>query len=116
MKKTRIVIAGGEFAGPFGAKYFDKSMNCSSIRLGIRSPVRSKLWRPWTPPAPWHHLKHLLVEIGRIVPIRSYNESFLFVQTSDVLARIQHGDPSWETMVPATIASVIKTKDLFRSR
>lgn len=45
------------------------------------------------PPAPWHHLKHLLVEIGRIVPIRSYNESFLSIQTPDVLARIERGDP-----------------------
>lgn len=68
------------------------------------------------PPAPWHHLKHLLVEIGRIVPIRSYNESFLSIQTPDVLARIERGDPSWETMVPEAVADVIKAKDLFRSR
>jgi|ERR1700736_2042068 hypothetical protein len=83
-----------------------------------RDPITGQIQTLETvdPPAPWHHLKHLLVEIGRIVPIRSYNESFLSIKTPDVLARIQHGDPSWETMVPATIASVIKTKDLFRSR
>jgi hypothetical protein len=29
------------------------------------------------------------------------------------LARIQHKDPSWEAMVPATVAETIKGKDLF---
>jgi hypothetical protein len=42
-----------------------------------RDPITGQIQTLETvdPPAPWHHLKHLLVEIGRIVPIRSYNES-----------------------------------------
>jgi hypothetical protein len=35
---------------------------------------------------------------------------------SHILARIQVGDPAWETTVPAVVAEVIKTKNLFRSR
>jgi hypothetical protein len=67
-------------------------------------------------PAPWHHLHDLLIDIGRVVPIRSYDESFLSIRTPDVLARIEKDDPSWETMVPAPVAEIIKAKHLFRSR
>ncbi|HSB82056.1 MAG TPA: TonB-dependent receptor [Candidatus Methylomirabilis sp.] len=65
-------------------------------------------------PAPWHHLRDLLLEIKRLEPIRNYNESYLSIHTPDVLARIEHGDPSWEGMVPPAVASLIKRKGLFR--
>ena len=65
-------------------------------------------------PAPWHHLRDLLLEIKRLEPIRNYNESYLSIHTSDVLARIERGDPSWEGMVPPTVAMIIKGKGLFR--
>jgi len=64
-------------------------------------------------PPPWHHLRDLLLEIGRIEPIRGYDESLLSIHTPDVLARIQKGDPSWEEMVPAKVAGIIKAKNLF---
>jgi hypothetical protein len=62
---------------------------------------------------PWHHLRALLLEVGRIVPIRSYDESLLSIHTPDVLARIERHDPSWEDMVPPTVAEMIKAKNLF---
>jgi hypothetical protein len=62
---------------------------------------------------PWHHLRALLLEIGRVVPIRGYDESLLSIRTPDVLARIERQDPSWETMVPPTVAQIIKAKELF---
>ncbi len=65
-------------------------------------------------PAPWHHLRDLLLEIKRIEPIRNYNESYLSIHTPDVLVRIERGDPSWEGMVPPVVASIIKRKGLFR--
>ncbi|HZE71493.1 MAG TPA: hypothetical protein VE135_18470 [Pyrinomonadaceae bacterium] len=64
-------------------------------------------------PAPWHHLNHLLLEIGRVVPIRTYDESYLSIRTPDVLARIKQGDPSWESMVPPVVVEMIKAKHLF---
>jgi hypothetical protein len=64
-------------------------------------------------PPPWHHMRALLREIGRIEPIRRFEESYLGIHTSDVLARIQHGDPSWENMVLGSVAEVIKSKELF---
>ena len=65
-------------------------------------------------PAPWHHLRDLLLEIKRLEPIRNYNESYLSIHTPDVLARIERGDPSWEGMVPPAVATIIKGKGLFR--
>jgi hypothetical protein len=64
-------------------------------------------------PAPWHHLHHLLVDIGRVEPIRSYEESYLSIRTPEVLAKIKQGDPSWESMVPPVVAEMIKAKHLF---
>ncbi len=67
-------------------------------------------------PAPWHHMHNLLVELGKVVPIRSYNESYLSIRTPEVLARIAADDPTWETMVPPPVAEIIKSKQLFRSQ
>jgi hypothetical protein len=65
-------------------------------------------------PAPWHHMHNLLVELGRLLPVRSYNEAYLSIRTPEVLGLIQREDPSWETMVPASVAEIIKAKHLFR--
>jgi len=67
-------------------------------------------------PAPWHHLRDLLLEVGRIEPIRHYDEAYLSIRTPDVLARIEVGDASWEAMVPAVVAETIRTKRLFGYR
>jgi hypothetical protein len=63
----------------------------------------------------WHHLRALLLEIGRVEPIRGYDESYLSIRTPDVLARIQGGD-AWEQMVPAAVAQIIKAENLFGAR
>src|SRR5207302_4342749 len=34
---------------------------------------------------PWHHLRDLLLETGRIEPIRDYDERYLAIRTPDVL-------------------------------
>jgi hypothetical protein len=64
-------------------------------------------------PSPWHHLRALLLEIGRVEPIRGYDESYLSIRTPDVLAQIQNGDAAWEQMVPAAVAEIIKAENLF---
>ena len=65
---------------------------------------------------PWHHLRDLLIEIGRIEPIRHYDATFLSIHTPDARLRIETGDPSWEEMVPSVVAKMIKTKKLFGYR
>ena len=64
-------------------------------------------------PPPWHHLRDLLLDLGRVVPIRGHDESLLSISTPDVLARLQRGDPSWEEMVPAAVGATIKAGALF---
>ncbi len=66
------------------------------------------------PPGPWHHLNKLLIEIGRVEAITSYNESYLSIQTPAVLKLIENDDPKWESMVPPKVAEIIKAKRLFR--
>jgi len=64
-------------------------------------------------PPPWHHLRALLIEIGRVEPIRGFDESYLSIRAPDVLARIQGRDASWEGVVPAAVAEIIKAENLF---
>src|SRR5262249_16440557 len=63
--------------------------------------------------AGWRHLRDFLLESGHLVPIQRYDESLLSIYTKDVLARIQSGDASWQTMVPPAVADPIRTKSLF---
>jgi nicotinic acid mononucleotide adenylyltransferase len=58
----------------------------------------------------------MLREIGRIVPLRSYEESYLSIRTTQVLAQIESGDPSWEALVPPAVAQIIKSKNLFQKQ
>lgn len=64
-------------------------------------------------PAPWHHLRTLLRELGRIEPIHSFDASLLSIRAPEVLAQIESGDPSWEAKVPPKVAAIIKSKGLF---
>ena len=81
-----------------------------------RDPVSGRILTlndaPMQPP--WHHLRSLLREIGRIDPISSFNEEYLSIRTPEVLAQIESGNPSWETKVPRAVATIIKEKGLFR--
>src|SRR5882724_11323272 len=43
-------------------------------------------------PPPWQHLHKLLTELGHVVPIRSFDESYLAIRTPDVLALIEKDD------------------------
>lgn len=81
-----------------------------------RNPVtgRVETWEGMQLPAPWHHLHRLLMDLGHIVPIRHSEESYLSIQTSEVLARIERDDSSWEQMVPPRVAEIIKAERLFQ--
>ena len=45
-----------------------------------------------------------------------YDERYLFIQTPDARRRIESGDPSWEAMVPPSVAEMIRSKKLFGYR
>jgi hypothetical protein len=62
------------------------------------------------------HLRHLyayLLENHFIESMSDFNESVLPIFSRDVLAKIRCGDQSWENMVPAQVAEIIKERKLF---
>jgi len=62
------------------------------------------------------HLKHLyahLLENRFIQGIRKFDPQLVRIRHRDVLAAMQTGDASWETMVPPQIVEVIKKGRLF---
>lgn len=56
------------------------------------------------------HLYDYLLGRGVIEQLDNYNHSCLSVFSRDALARIQKGDPTWESMVPAEVREVIKSR------
>ena len=62
------------------------------------------------------HLYSYLVQRGRIMQLENYDESVLSIFSRDVLRRIKDEDSSWETMVPAEVAAMIKQRRFFGYR
>src|SRR5687768_15845048 len=62
------------------------------------------------------HLRNLydhLLENHYIDCITGFDAAVLGIFSRDVLARIRDNDPTWETMVPPSVASAIKKRRLF---
>lgn len=54
-----------------------------------------------------------LLDRGGINNLTNYNPECLSVFSRDVLRKIEHCDPAWETMVPESVAKVIKERKFF---
>jgi hypothetical protein len=59
------------------------------------------------------HLYRHLLENKFIRPMENYHREYLGITSAQVLAKIQENDPSWEPMVPAEVATLIKQRKLF---
>ncbi len=59
-----------------------------------------------------HLYKHLL-ENGFIEAVENHNPSYLYIKSSEVLARIRADAPGWEQMVSPEVAKIIKERRLF---
>jgi hypothetical protein len=57
-----------------------------------------------------------LVESGWIEQLNNYNPEYLSIFSRDVLKKIQNRDATWESMVPAPVAEIIKKRNLFGHR
>ena len=62
------------------------------------------------------HLYLHLLENRMMLPIQDVDEDQLHIFPQDVLNRICSGDPSWESMVPAAAAAIIRSRRLFGYR
>jgi hypothetical protein len=59
------------------------------------------------------HLYSYLLENRFIESLRNFNEACLPIFSRDVLGKIRSGDASWETMVPAQVAQMVRERKLF---
>jgi hypothetical protein len=67
-------------------------------------------------PRPGSHIRDLLLELGRVVPLLGYEPDYLSIKTPDVLALLQKGDASWEDLVLPEVARIIKRRRLLGYR
>ena len=104
-------LAGGvlESAG----RLFKRSVKVYVYPTRDPKTGRVETWESLQLPHPWQHLHRLLIDLGAIVPISPSDESYLSIQTADVLAMIQNGDPAWERLVPPKVAEIIRADRLF---
>ncbi|HVF71996.1 MAG TPA: TonB-dependent receptor [Chthoniobacterales bacterium] len=63
-----------------------------------------------------HSLYRYLIENGFIQEISEYNLDYLRIHPPEALARLQSGDPRWETMVPVEVSDLIKQRGFFGYR
>jgi len=66
-------------------------------------------------PERYAHLHRYLLENKLVEPLAASAGLDLSLLPRDALARMQAHDPSWETLVPAAVAGVIKERGLFGS-
>jgi hypothetical protein len=62
---------------------------------------------------PLQHLYGYLRASRRIEQMKALHQEQLHIYPGDVLAKMQAGDPSWESMVPAAAVEMIKRRKLF---
>jgi hypothetical protein len=62
------------------------------------------------------HLYRHLLENQFVRPMENFHREYLGITSAQVLAKIQNHDPSWESMVPAEVATIIKGRKLFGHR
>jgi hypothetical protein len=67
-------------------------------------------------PESLRHVYAHLLENRLIEPIADVSEKELHLFPRDALAKIQRGDPSWETMVPPAAVTIIKARRIFGYR
>lgn len=88
------------------------------LRLFVH-PARAAAEAPLTTleglavPSSLAHLFAYLRDRGSLVAVDGYDPALLAIQARDVRARIQQGDPTWQTMVAPASAELINRRGLF---
>jgi hypothetical protein len=57
-----------------------------------------------------------LVDNEFIQEITDYNPDYLRIHPPETLAKLQSGDPGWESMVPPEVTRIIKDREFFGYR
>ncbi len=61
-------------------------------------------------------LFHYLIDNEFIQEVTDYNPDYLRIHPPAALAKLQSGDPGWETMVPPEVVEMIKAREFFGYR
>jgi hypothetical protein len=102
----------GGLLGGLGQLFKNPARLCVYPHLNLQSGHKLTVENFPVPP----HLKHLyahLLENRFIQAIPNFNPALLPIRSRDVMARIQSGDLSWESLVPPVIGEIIKRDRLF---
>jgi hypothetical protein len=104
-------LAGGILEGLGRLFQGDTTLYVYPMKEGPDAPVIDAMSLPLAPLS--RRLYWYLLENGQIQPVREFREEQLHVYPDDVLARIQSGDATWESMVPPEVAAIIRSRGLF---
>ena len=89
----------------------DTTLYVYPMKAAPDAPVVDAVSLPLAPLS--RRLYWYLLESGQIQPVREFREEQLHVYPDDVLAKIQSGDATWESMVPPAVAEIIRSRGLF---
>lgn len=127
-KKIGIALGVPAMAGLLDDRHYEDlpGRTLESVGRLFARNVRIYVYPQWDPatesfitaetlevPHEFRHLYAHVLDNGYVVPIRQSNPGYRSIDSDDVLRRIQTGDPSWTTMVPAAVATTVKQKRLF---
>jgi hypothetical protein len=81
----------------------------------LRNPATGELTtvQNFAVPSRLRGLYDHLVALGAIRQLENYDARYLDIFSSNVLAKIQRGDPSFQSMVPAEVSEVIRARGAF---
>ena len=101
-----VGLPGGILEGLGRLFQGDTTLYVYPMKAGPDAPVVDAVSLPLAPLS--RRLYWYLLESGQIQPVREFREEQLHVYPDDVLAKIQSGDATWESMVPPQVAEIIR--------
>lgn len=113
-EKYYAAVPGGILEGLGRLFQGDTTLYVYPMKAAPDAPVVDAVSLPLAPLS--RRLYWYLLESGQIQPVREFREEQLHVYPDDVLAKIQSGDATWETMVPPQVAGIIRSRGLFGYR
>jgi hypothetical protein len=110
-EKYYSALPGGILEGLGRLFQGDTTLYVYPMKAGPDAPVVDAVSLPLAPLS--RRLYWYLLESGQIQSVREFREEQLHVYPDDVLAKIQSGDMTWESMVPPQVAEIIRSRGLF---
>ncbi len=105
-------LPGGVLEG--FSRLFDEST--SLVVFPYKSDNLCQTAKTFHPPDNMNHLHQFLMSSGKIVDIADCDEVDTSIHSSDVREMLSSGDPAWESLVPAVVAKMIRSRKMFGAK